>query len=153
MNINTTKQTVGIISLDEAQIQGAAAAQEFHNSLPAETRYSEENIEKATKIAEQEKKAYRANSNGTVAIPQMAGPSTKETKEEYLQRLIRNKYLRALSRVAANKIDEPNFEAMDYLEILAVLSFKESGKVPTIEEWIQQMEVMTAPPKEEEKKE
>jgi len=144
MKVQTSTQHVGVITLDEAQIQGSAAAQEFHNSLPADVRYSEENIEKATAIAEAEKKAFKANSINPVPVQDPPLGSDRETKDERIRRMIQKRYLTAITRVAALKVDSPEFEPIDFLEILAVLAFKEQDRVPTIDEWIKQLELMSA---------
>lgn len=146
--MNVSKQTVGVIALDEAQIQGASAAQEFHNSLPADVRYSEENMEKATKIAEAEKKAFKANSINPMTVPETPVGPRSETDEKF-QKMVQKRYLIAVTRVAANKIDSPEFEPMDFLEILSVLAYREQNRVPTIDEWIKQLEIMSAEEKKE----
>jgi hypothetical protein len=147
VNVNVSKQTVGVIALSEAQIQGSAAAQEFHNSLPSGVRYSEENIEKATLIAEQEKKALIANTINPMPVPEDSiGASNGDDK---FQKMVQKRYLIAITRVAANKIDAPEFEPMDFLEILAVLAFREQNRVPTIDEWVKQLEIMVADGKKE----
>jgi len=155
-------QTVGFLALDESQYQGNIAAAEFFKSIPPENRYSEENMEKANEIALRVRDEYRAKMKGqelkmdntALDVAQGTEPQPKQVvAPDQEKKLVLNRFLRCMTRVAANKVDDPSFDEVDYAEILALISIREDGLQPDINEWVTRVNNFFTPPTPEKKAE
>ena len=140
------QQTVNVLSMNEEQFAGSAAAAEWVLTLPKDQWFTEETKMRANDIAGEARKKFREYKRGVRKDPEIpkALDETDEHRQAEQNMLVR--YLRAVSRAKTGKVDSPDYGVADYVELLAVLDFEQ---IPTFEQWLQEINKAISQPKVE----